>query len=193
MTCPTGPDADDVAAGAGLVIDGGFQECRGADIGNNEFYVENIEEEQVRSHSLCALCCSLLLDFGSRWLAFARLLRLQDDPREWFLKADGAAASTLRYIPPAGVSVNNPETAVVGAVLKRVIEVEGAVGVTLRGLTITATAPTFLDSYECPSGGDWSIHRGAAVFVEGSSDITIEGLTFDQVEATSSLALVNAE
>ena len=65
----------------------------------------------------------------------------------------------------------------------QVIEVEGAAGVLLRGLTFTATAPTFLDPYECPSGGDWSIHRGAALFVEGSRDITIEGLTFDQVSA----------
>ena len=115
MACPTSADADvDVAD---LVIDGGFQECRGADITHNKFYVENIEE-------------------------------LQDDPREWFLKADGAGAPSLRYIPPAGVNINDPSTAVVGAVLKRVIEVEGTKGVTLRGLTITATAPTFLDSYE---------------------------------------------
>jgi hypothetical protein len=88
VTCPTGPDVDDAAA-ADLVIDGGFQECRGADIGSNAFYVENIEEEQ-------------------------------DDAREWFLKADGAGAPTVRYIPPAGVDVNDPKTAVVGAVLKRV-------------------------------------------------------------------------
>lgn len=83
VTCPTGPDADVAAAAADLVIDGGFQECRGADIGSNNFYVENIEEEQ-------------------------------DEAREWFLKADGAAAPTLRYIPPVGVSVNDPKTAVVG-------------------------------------------------------------------------------
>ena len=152
VTCPTSPDADVDAAD--LVIDGGFQECRGANINSNKFYVENIEE-------------------------------LQDDAREWFLKADGAGAPSLRYIPPAGLDINNPSTAVVGAVLKRVIEVEGAAGVTLRGLTITATAPTFLESYECPSGGDWSIHRGAAVFVEDSSDITIEGLTFDQVSGNA--------
>ena len=38
---------------------------------------------------------------------------------------------------------------------------------------------------ECPSGGDWSIHRGAALFVEASSDITIEGLTFDQVSGNA--------
>jgi hypothetical protein len=153
VTCPTSPDADVDAAD--LVIDGGFQECRGANINSNKFYVENIEE-------------------------------LQDDAREWFLKADGAGAPpSLRYIPPAGLDINDPSTAVVGAVLKRVIEVEGAAGVTLRGLTITATAPTFLESYECPSGGDWSIHRGAAVFVEDSSDITIEGLTFDQVSGNA--------
>ena len=47
VTCPTTPDGD--ADAADLVIDGGFQECRGAGIGNNQFYVENIEELQVGS------------------------------------------------------------------------------------------------------------------------------------------------
>jgi hypothetical protein len=128
VTCPAsdnkGADAQD------LVIDGGFQECRGANIGSNKFYVENIAEEL-------------------------------DVEREWF-----ATGSTLRYFPATGVDLNSPKTSVIGAVLKNVIEVDGASDVTIRGLTITHTAPTFMDAYECPSGGDWSIHRGAAVFVE---------------------------
>ena len=77
---------------------------------------------------------------------------------------------------------------IVGAVLKRVVEVtEGTSHLKLRGLTITHTAPTFLDPYECPSGGDWSIHRGAAIFVEGARNITLEGLEFDQVSGNAVL------
>ena len=34
---------------------------------------------------------------------------------------------------------------------------------------------------------DWSIHRGAAVFVEGARNITLEGLTFDQVSGNAIL------
>lgn len=40
VTCP----AEDPGGAPSLVIDGGFQECRGAQIGKNNFYVENIEE-----------------------------------------------------------------------------------------------------------------------------------------------------
>ena len=32
---------------------------------------------------------------------------------------------------------------------------------------------------------DWAIHRGAAVFVENSINITVEGLTFDQVSGNA--------
>lgn len=66
--------------------------------------------------------------------------------------------------------------------LKRVIVVEGGAShIALKGFTIGHAAPTFLDSYECPSGGDWAIHRGAALFVEDARNVTMEGLTFDQV------------
>ena len=81
--------------------------------------------------------------------------------------------------------LNDPKTSVVGAVLKNVVEVSGARGLTLRGLTVTHTAPTFMESYECPSGGDWSIHRGAAVFVEVAQNVTLEGLEFDQVSGNA--------
>ena len=132
-----------------VVIKGGYQECRGAYIGKNSFYVENIEEEL-------------------------------DVPREWFAKEQ-----TLMYIPRNGTDVTNPATKVVGAVLKQVIEVKGATGLSLRGFGITHTAPTYMDSYECPSGGDWAIHRGAAVFIEDSAQITVEGFAFDQVSGNA--------
>jgi hypothetical protein len=43
-------------------------------------------------------------------------------------------------------------------------------------------AATFLEPYEVSSGGDWAIHRGAAVFVDGAHDVRIEGNHFDQVD-----------
>lgn len=33
--------------------------------------------------------------------------------------------------------------------------------------------------------GDWSIHRGATLFVEDSSNVTLEGLEFDQVSGNA--------
>lgn len=129
-----------------VVIKGGNQECRGASIGKNHFYVENIEEEL-------------------------------DVEREWFV-----AGGTLLYVAPNDTAhdVLNKATEVVGAVHDRVVEVKGAEFITFRGFTIADSAPTYTKPYECPSGGDWAIHRGAAFFVENASNIVLEGITFDQ-------------
>lgn len=151
--CPVNTDA-----GADLVIDGGYQECRGASIGKNKFYVENVLEEL-------------------------------DDDREWFLKESTAdEGPTLLYIPQSGASTApGPTVPVAGALLRSVIDVRGASGLTLRGLTVTHTVPTYMAAYECPSGGDWSIYRGAALFVEDSTNVTLEGLVFDQVSGNAIL------
>ena len=52
--------------------------------------------------------------------------------------------------------------------------------ITIRGLTVAHSAPTYMADYEMPSGGDWSIHRGGAVFLDGTEDITIEDVHVDQ-------------
>ena len=54
--------------------------------------------------------------------------------------------------------------------------------VTIANLTIAHAAPTFLEPYEVSSGGDWAVHRGAAIFVDGARDVHIEGNHFDQVD-----------
>ena len=54
-----------------------------------------------------------------------------------------------------------------------VVEIRGSAtepvrNVRLSGFTIAHTAPTFMEKYEVPSGGDWSLHRNAAVFIDGA-------------------------
>ncbi|HEX4022664.1 MAG TPA: right-handed parallel beta-helix repeat-containing protein [Acidobacteriaceae bacterium] len=53
--------------------------------------------------------------------------------------------------------------------------------ITLSGFRIAHTASTFLNSYEAPSRGDWTIHRGAAVFLEGAEHCAVEDCFFDAV------------
>ena len=50
--------------------------------------------------------------------------------------------------------------------------------VTVQGLTFTETRTTYMDYYEVPSGGDWSIHRRASVFLEGATEISVNNNTF---------------
>ena len=120
-------------------------------IGTNSYYVENIFEEL-------------------------------DVPGEWFLRGDG----TLTLIPPSDGPSDPTGVELVAALHSRVIQLRGASptefahDITLRGLRIKHSKPTFMDSYEMPSGGDWTIHRGGAVFLDGTEDVVIDSLIVEQ-------------
>ncbi len=104
-----------------------------------------------------------------------------DTEGEWYLDQKN---SVLYYKPPAGVDL---KTALVeAAVLKQLVELRGtedspARNITLTGFRITHTATTFLEDYDAPSLGDWTIHHGGAVFLEGAEDCNIEKCFFDAV------------
>jgi len=143
------------------VVQGGWQEGRGGDIGpqytrstlNNSYFVENIFEEL-------------------------------DHPSEWFLDK---ARHRLYLIPPNS-SVTPGDMQLVTAESPRVVMLGDGnssapvMHVSLENVTIAHAAASFMLPYEEPSGGDWSIHRGASVFADGAVDITIRGCHFDQVD-----------
>ncbi len=103
-----------------------------------------------------------------------------DAPGEWFLNS---STHTLYFYPPNGL---NLKTATVEAVrLRSLIELRGSSAqpvrrVTLRGLTLRHTARTFMDNREPLLRSDWTIYRGAALFLEGAEDATIEDCLLDQ-------------
>lgn len=76
-----------------------------------------------------------------------------DAPGEWFL--DG---TTLYVIPPVGTQLS-ASTLVESAVEPRVIQLRGshagayAHHITVRGVTVAHSAPTFMSDFEMPSGG----------------------------------------
>ena len=53
-----------------------------------------------------------------------------------------------------------------------------AKAVVLQDLTFAHSATTFMEPYEVPSPGDWSIHRGGALFIENACGISIQGCLF---------------
>ena len=132
---------------------GGFQEARGGGMRNNGFYVENIFEEL-------------------------------DNKREWFYDA----GSEMLYYVPENNSALLSEMEVVGTRLKTLVSIKGnssgsgvvARNITISGVTITHSGLTFLEDYEVPSGGDWSIHRGAAVFIQDAEYVAVTDCSFDQ-------------
>jgi hypothetical protein len=116
---------------------GGFQECRGSGASKQHYYVENIFEEL-------------------------------DTAGEWYLDQD---SSTL-YLYPNTTTTDSAHTTladsdIVISELETLIRIEGGAGDTVRteggmatgiqfnGFEFTETRSTFLEQYECPSGGDW--------------------------------------
>ena len=99
------------------------------------------------------------------------------------------STNELFWSPPTASYVPSQSTEIVVPVLPQLIEIVGsgnapssnAKGITLNGLTLKHTVPTFCCDfpYESVSGGDWSIHRGGMVFLENASSVVISNCLLD--------------
>ena len=104
-----------------------------------------------------------------------------DAPGEWYLDDQ---AGILYYKPepgvdPAGARVEAP---LLAELVRFVGTQEAPVRhITLEGFRLTQTASTFLAPYDVPSLSDWAIHRGGAVFLEGTRDCAVRNCWFDAV------------
>ncbi len=85
---------------------------------------------------------------------------------------------------PAGLDLTRALVEV--GLLRRLIEVKGSRQkpvrhLHFRGFRFAHTSATFMDNYITPSTGDWGIHRGGAVYMEGVEDCAVENCFFDAV------------
>lgn len=112
------------------------------------------------------------------------VLELLDAAREFHYDV---GMETLYYMPNSTTmddTRRSPPSVVVAPKLETIIAIGGtshtntAANVSLIGLTIAHSCPTYLESYEAVSGGDWSFHRGGAVHIENSSNTSIESCSF---------------
>lgn len=142
---------------------GGFQEARG-NSGTGRLYIENLKEE---------------LDADNEYYF---------DQAESMLYYKPAASSSSNISGETGDDVElGADTLVEVPVLPRIIQFRGSVEdpahhISFVGMNISRSTPTYLESYEAPSGGDWSIHRGGAVFLHGAESISFEQVKFDQLD-----------
>lgn len=104
-----------------------------------------------------------------------------DAPGEWFLDKQ---KSILYYFPEPGDDLRNALIEV--PLLEHAIEFAGSQQdpvehVSLKGFRIAHTTTTYLKDYDVPSLSDWSIHRGGAIFAEGTRNCSIAECWFDAV------------
>ena len=144
---------------------GGFQGGRGWQVDGGtgaisptpSLYVENVREE---------------LDEADEWF-------YDDETRSLYVCWNGTGA------PP-------PDMQFVATNLPRLVEVVGTSAAPVRdvriaGVGLRDTSYTYMDPWGVPSGGDWSLHRGAAVFLEGTENVTVERNFFRRLDGNALL------
>ena len=104
-----------------------------------------------------------------------------DAPGEWYLDTK---AGILYYKPGPGVDMAGAR--VEAPLLQQLVRFAGSQEapvrhIALQGFRLAGTASTFLEPYDIPSLSDWAIHRGGAVFLEGTRDCAVRDCWFDAV------------
>lgn len=103
-----------------------------------------------------------------------------DAPREWYFDA---AEQTLYYQPENG---QKPSPDIAYAVTSELLVLKGSMeqplrNVTVRGITFTGNARTFMLTKEPLLRSDWTIYRGGAVLIEGANNSAITNCVFHEV------------
>lgn len=104
-----------------------------------------------------------------------------DSPGEWFLDHH---THILYFYPPQGLDLTKAKFEATR--LRSLFELRGTEqspvkSVHLKGLTFRQAARTVMDTKEPLVRSDWAIYRGAAIFLEGAEDCSVEDCLLDQV------------
>jgi hypothetical protein len=101
-----------------------------------------------------------------------------DSPGEWFLDK---TSHRIYYWPISDIDISIAKFE--GVVLKSLIEIKGTEeapvqNISIEGVKFEHTQRTILEKYEPLLRSDWSIYRGAAVFIEGAENCTVKNCEF---------------
>jgi hypothetical protein len=102
-----------------------------------------------------------------------------DVAEEWFLDTE---TNKLYYYPKVGEDIRKAKFEL--PIVKDLIQLKGTKEhpvqyLTFKGFKFTQSGYTFMDEYEPMARGDWAIHRGAALFLKGAENCTIEDCSFE--------------
>ncbi|WP_372772867.1 right-handed parallel beta-helix repeat-containing protein [Mangrovibacterium sp.] len=101
-----------------------------------------------------------------------------DSPGEWYFDA---AESKLYFWPAAVTDIANAKCELV--VLKSLIELKGTEqspvqDITIEGIKFEHTRRTLFETYEPLLRSDWTIYRGAALYIEGAENCAVTNCEF---------------
>ena len=110
------------------------------------------------------------------------LLDLLDDYSEWHIDAStNTLYAMFNTSTPPGVA-----TTLIPTRLDSLLRLEGNAdapvsNISILGITFSHTSPTYNKSYTMASGGDWSVRKDAAVWLEGTTGVRIEWCRFEGI------------
>ena len=118
-------------------------------------------------------------------------LELLDQAQEWFY----APATHELTVQLNGTDVDPSKLGIRWIVpqLRQLVRIVGSgpapvANVSLVGVGLRDAAYTYLDAWGVPSGGDWALHRGGALFIEGASGVAVRACAFEHL-ATNAIFL----
>lgn len=108
-------------------------------------------------------------DGGGDWFV-ENTIQLLDSVNEFYIDLTDATGPKVYYWP--NNTVLSTSTVVEFGVVQEIIRAEGSsampiTNLSFRHLRFEKTYPTHMEGHEVPGGGDWSVHRGGALFLEG--------------------------
>jgi hypothetical protein len=111
-----------------------------------------------------------------------------DSPNEWWFDP----VQRELYVWPNATSKTvdpGPPGDLVAVNLKTLFAIRGgeskARNITIQGLKLRDAADISMEPWAVPSGGDWGLHRGGAVFLEDTEDCTVANCTFERLDGNA--------
>ena len=153
--------------------------------GNMQYRIKSVEESKYKIF-LDEGGWQLQRAFGiggkeknASWFFIENIFEELTVPGEWFFDKE---EQLLYYYPEEGIDLNNAMFEV--PVLKDLIQIKGdskkpVSHITITGLDFSQSNTTFMEAYEPLARGDWAIHRGGAIFLEGTENCTITDCNFE--------------
>jgi len=124
---------------------------------------------------------------AGKWM-IENVFEALDVPNEWFFDAKN---NKLYLIPnstdPSNTKPPSKDQEYVAVLLETLVSINGTKAmpvkdITIQGITFRDAADITMNPWGVPSGGDWGLYRGGAIFVEGAEDIMIQNNVLTRVD-----------
>jgi len=165
-----------VGEGGQNIVKGGWQGGRGWQVNKSA-----INSTKADAHDYL---------LAGKWM-IENVKEALDTPNEWFFDA----AEKKLYLWPNSTSMAQdgspaPDLKLVAVQLQTLIAINGTkaaptTNVTVQGIHFRDGANINMEPWGVPSGGDWGLYRGGAIFLEGAEDVDVKHNDFERLDGNA--------